>query len=159
MINETFETQRLKINPWRGELSQPKFRGQLKKILSTKVTTHLPPALQDVTDIDKWIDERNAESNVFSVTESGVCIGLLILAESEKGQVHLGYLFDEAAWGKGFASELLTGLVAATPEKTTLLGGVSLENPASARVLEKAGFVIDNTLSSAEHVIYTKTIN
>ena len=71
---------------------------------------------------------------------------LLFLAEwaaSSAVEIRVGYLLAEPYWGRGFASELIAGLVAwcrQQPSVEFLAGGVAADNPASARVLEKNGF-------------------
>ena len=54
----------------------------------------------------------------------------------------IGYMFAQSAWGKWYASELVLGLVATLRAAgfKYAFGGVADQNPASARVLEKAGF-------------------
>jgi RimJ/RimL family protein N-acetyltransferase len=100
------------------------------------------------TGIARWIDDRLAESVLFVARSRGEghIAGLLILAAFEAPNaplsIHLGYLLAEADWGKGLATELLTGLIdAARPAAPLrLVGGTAGENTASVRVLEKAGF-------------------
>lgn len=78
-------------------------------------------------------------------------IGLVILASdtdpSEPQTIHIGYLLAKSAWGKGLASELVSGLVAEVKHHgpIKLVGGVDRSNPASARVLQKAGFALAPT--------------
>lgn len=70
--------------------------------------------------------------------------------------VRVGYLFREDTWGKGFATELLTGLVASieSAEAIRLVAGVGKDNPASARALTKAGFQLDPAASSPDTNIF-----
>jgi len=61
----------------------------------------------------------------------------------ERGAVMVGYGLAEAARGYGYATEALRGLMAfafAQPEVTRILADADLDNFASHRVLEKAGF-------------------
>ena len=91
--------------------------------------------------------------------EGGRLLGLLILSyQPEAWQVHLGYLFDETAWGQGYASELVGGVVTALAPVAPVegLGGVARDNPASARVLVKNGFAVRDDLSDAETEIYAR---
>lgn len=68
--------------------------------------------------------------------------GVLICAQTAPQELHIGYIIGQAQWGKGLASELILGLcqAARSADIKTLIGGVARDNPASARVLEKAGF-------------------
>ena len=78
---------------------------------------------------------------------SGEVAGLVILFETllDQGiEVRLGYLLAPPFWGKGLASELVSWLVRwcrAQDGIDSLAGGVSVDNPASRRVLEKNGFL------------------
>lgn len=142
-----FETERLRIRSWSTAYpAEP-----LRAILTPAVLSHLPTPLHHA-DPERWIAERLAESDVFAVTSDGALIGLVMLAQMDA--VHVGYLLAEGAWGKGFASELLRGLVKALSANAPmeLRAGVAKDNPASARVLEKAGFQIHE--DTAEMVMY-----
>ena len=116
--------------------------------------------------MSSWIDARAEESDVLLVQrkDSAALIGLVILAgDSALAAVldlHIGYLFAESAWGQGFASELLEGLVAWTgrARPVRLVGGVGKDNPASARVLEKAGFRIEASLSTPETDVFVREV-
>ena len=61
----------------------------------------------------------------------------------------LGYCLDDAAWGKGYATEGAQALLAwayDTLDLNRVQAEVDTRNPASARVLEKLGFVREGTL-------------
>ncbi len=60
-----------------------------------------------------------------------------------QGQAEVGYWITPAHWGKGYATEALAGLldIARMVGHTRLLGHHAADNPASARVLRKAGFL------------------
>lgn len=69
--------------------------------------------------------------------------------ELEAGQqAATGYVLRESAWGKGYASEALAAVIAVA--KTMLLRDIYAlchsQHRASARVLEKTGFVFDALL-------------
>jgi RimJ/RimL family protein N-acetyltransferase len=159
MIIEGFQTKRLLVAPWTLRLGQPNYHEVLREMLTPLVLAHLPPPLQVVADIDAWVADRNAESDVYDLSVVGTSIGLLILAQIEPGQIHIGYLLAENAWGKGYASELVQGLVVAAPLNATLIGGVDSKNPASARVLEKAGFAKDDVNTTDDHATYFLAIS
>ncbi len=144
-----FETGRLDVRNWDTAISEAGCRAaladELRAILTKPVLAHLPPALQDArADIDGWITARAAESDVFLVRGADkTLIGLLILARMGAGEpIHIGYLLAEAAWGHGYATELVQGLVhaLATQAQLDLYAGVDAANLASTRVLEKVGF-------------------
>ncbi len=66
---------------------------------------------------------------------------------SDRVEVRVGYVIAEEFWGRGFASELVGGLVRWCQDRTdvaSIVGGVANKHPASARVLSKNGFVADS---------------
>lgn len=158
-----FDTERLQAASWKHALQyrarRRKLTEELASVLTPAVLQYLPAPLQlegGPQAVDDWIDARNAESDVLTIRECGpsALIGLLILAPLEEPDatrtVHLGYLLAEQAWGRGYATELLQGLVEALGGQgrpATLLAGVEPGNAASARVLQKAGFHLDADLS------------
>lgn len=147
---DSFATSRLTVAHWRDTLASRSERltleAELAGILTDQVLAPLPEPLQlsqSAQAVSEWIDARAGESDVYLVreTQSGTLAGLMILA-GEGDTLHLGYLLAEAVWGRGYATELVTGLVEAlkTEAPLRILAGVARDNPASARVLEKAGF-------------------
>ncbi|MEX3011287.1 GNAT family N-acetyltransferase [Hoeflea sp. TYP-13] len=166
-INCRFETERLVVAPWDESLGDgTKFAAELSPLLEPRVLKYLPAPLQCDTGpgaVERWIAARHAESDVFTVraSQTSDLLGLLILAPFPEDDtnltIHLGYLFAECAWGKGYATELITGLVqwsAGQPIQIRFLGGVERGNSASAAVLLKAGFEKTDALSSDEADIY-----
>ncbi|WP_417808120.1 GNAT family N-acetyltransferase [Thioclava sp.] len=166
---EKFDTARLFIHSWRPVIEDRKARlsleANLSSILTRPVLEHLPPPLQlgdQSGGVSSWIDARAEESEVLLVESkfSDDLVGLMILApdpDADKTPImHIGYLLSEAVWGQGFGSELLDGLVSAVKEDRPLrlVAGVSRGNLASARVLQKAGFVVDPGVSTADTDIY-----
>ena len=132
---QRFETKRLRVERW----TATRAAAPLRAILTPAVLAHLPPSLQE-EDPETWIIDRLEKSDVYAIEAEGALIGVLILARSEA--VHLGYLLAEDAWGRGYGSELVQGLVAALRAEAPvqLRAGVEVGNPASARILQKAGF-------------------
>ncbi len=64
-------------------------------------------------------------------------------------RMQFGYCLARDAWGQGFATEAARAFVAAALEQPAIWriqAYCDLENPASARVLEKAGLVLEGTL-------------
>ena len=149
-----FETPRLRIGPWAelaGELGL-----DLVSIFAETLTDTTTAALPEHWRGDysplragAWIDERDRESPPCLVVdrESGQPLGLLILSEvpldTETVDIRIGYVLAERMWGRGYATELVAGLVEwarAQPPVATLTGGVTTSNPASASVLTSNGF-------------------
>ena len=144
-------TERLRIADWRPELDlgdrQNLLVGDLKEILTPAVLAPLPPSFapsSDDQDLRRWLGDRASEAGVATIRmiEEERVVGLVIVAEVETALWHLGYLLAEETWGQGFATEVLGALtaVAASTGAVSLLAGVARDNPASVRVLEKAGF-------------------
>ncbi|WP_168769368.1 GNAT family N-acetyltransferase [Yoonia sediminilitoris] len=149
-----FATQRLSVQEWSSWLEDPKWKARLisdlGELLTERVLIDLPPSMATENNdaaIENWIIRQSQEGTTYVVQLAGAdrIIGLLILAQSPERDdktIHLGYLLAEDVWGHGYASELVLGLTAALAKGASirLCGGVSSNNPASARVLKKAGF-------------------
>ncbi len=158
-----FETQRLSVLHWgriapTGQVSKA-LHTQLTSMLTPKVLAFLPDAMQldsNVTGLDKWLNARKTESELLVIQDkqTTALIGLLILTDFEEDgniEIRLGYLLAEQHWGKGYATELLQGLVKWSRGRNyplTLLGGVEKNNTASAKALRKAGFIAVPKLST-----------
>ena len=164
---QKFETERLWVHHWAETVAAPEARQrlatQLPDLLTPDVIVHLPPFC-DLTDqnIDQWIDAREAESDIYLIRETGtdVLIGLMFLTPPFNNDIHLGYLLGQSAWGRGYASELLAGLVLHVPKTGfRLLGGVGRENPASAHALRKTGFQLVPEFSDTETEMFGITLN
>ena len=161
---QQFETERLSVAHWADTIAVAVARRnlatQLPDLLTPDVIAHLPPFF-DLTDqnIDQWIDARDAESDIYLIRETGT--GSIIgLTPPFNNDIHLGYLLGQSAWGHGYASELLAGLVLHVPKiGFRLLGGVGRENPASAHVLRKTGFQLVPELSDTETEMFGITLN
>lgn len=69
-------------------------------------------------------------------------IGFGGVTVTKDGSLNLSYHLDPATWGKGFASELVTEIIAVAFSRldaSRVVGLARPGNPASCRVLEKAG--------------------
>ncbi|MFQ1702044.1 GNAT family N-acetyltransferase [Loktanella agnita] len=137
----------------------------LAEILTPPVLRHLPPSLAlkgEEGAVTSWIDARTADSSVLIVQpkDNNRIVGLIILAGDSGPEkvtiLHIGYLLEERIWGHGVASELLQGLVSAAQSLApiTLLAEVDKDNAASARVLQKAGFVKNMALTTPQGGVY-----
>ena len=77
-------------------------------------------------------------------------VGSAGLGLAEDGQVQCGYWIARPFWGRGYATEALSGVieVARTLGHERVVGAHFLDNPASGRVLEKAGFAPTGRITS-----------
>lgn len=154
-----FETDRLSVGDWNSmTVEGPQYRELADVIvdLLTPVVTHSLPAQwsgdYSVERARAWIAERDDEGVTLMAMDrsSGRPIGLVLLFvesagrnhERRSAEVRLGYLLGEDSWGKGFATELVAGLVGWCRKHrvASIAGVVSDDNPASARVLTKNSF-------------------
>ncbi len=155
MING-FVTDRLSARHWREWLKESGRRAalvdRLCQFVSPRVLEFLPKHMQTEQSpeaISAWIDIVDQEGDILAVrkTESGRIIGLFLVMSdfadpASIPTVRIGYMLAEEAWGQGYASELVTGLINEIKKgpPVLLLAGVMRENQASARVLTKCGF-------------------
>lgn len=154
-----FETERLRCGPWidQARRSGADLASVVAGLLTPATTVALPPAWHGDFTVERaraWIEQREADSTTLLVTDTATRepIGLAILATVpaddtplDDGPVDLriGYLIDEAWWGRGIATELVAGLVDRArndPGIVSVTGGVDPEHDASIRVLERCGF-------------------
>lgn len=167
--NLAFETERLRVQHWQKMLDDPPARERLVKeiepLLQPDVLRDLPPSMHlgDAPGaICNWVEARAAESECYHVTRrvDGDLLGLLILVEDTSPTpvptLHIGYLFAQTAWGQGFATELLGGVldVAKRYGPLCLMGGVAQSNPVSAHILRKLGFEKQPDLSTSDTEIF-----
>jgi ribosomal-protein-alanine N-acetyltransferase len=84
----------------------------------------------------------------------GRALGMIGLQQSQNS-VELGYVLGRAEWGKGYMTEAvieLSNLALAQPEIDRVFAICDVENAASARVLEKAGFELEGLLG--KHTVF-----
>ena len=172
MIFDCFTTKRLSVRDLRPIIDNLPARQAIENSLISTLTPAVlkylpPPLLLRDRGVTFWLSERLAEGDVLLVYEQDTdeLIGLMILASDlGTGQVpavHIGYILMETSWGKGFATELLSGFVDSVRDRkpVKLVGGVDTANAASSRVLLKAGFERDPDLSRADVDMYVMTID
>ncbi len=149
-----FVTERLQVGPWRAAAQRAKLdlARVIAELLTDRTTVALPESWQGNYTVERakaWLAERDAESPMLLVMEAASArpVGLVVLAEVPLDEpmvdMRIGYVIAEASWGRGFATELLSGLIdwmRTEPSVRTLTGGVDLTNHASVRVMENSGF-------------------
>jgi RimJ/RimL family protein N-acetyltransferase len=86
--------------------------------------------------------ERLGRDHVFAIELDGEGLIGLVGAHQGEGLRHeIGYWLGKPYWGRGFASEMLRAFLSEARRLGPLEAGHFIDNPASGRVLEKAGFV------------------
>ena len=162
-----FDTLRLQVRGWHDhDAVDFHLIDVVRLMLTPLVTAPLPPSWQGHFDrgrAEAWIAERDQESNVLLVTDRSnhEPVGLVIVFEEQSADdpslvdLRLGYLLAESAWGHGFATELVGGLVqwcdSHSPVRS-IMAGVTLGNDASARMLTKNGFTPTGDASHSEQL-------
>ena len=166
-----YETARLRVDEWHAATRRLglDLARTVSEVLTEATTAALPAPWRGDFSLDRaiaWIAERDAEGPTQLITskEPALAVGLLIVFESPTADdgidLRVGYVMAEQHWGRGFASELVSGLVdwaSSQPEIQYLTGGVDESNVASARVLTKAGFQRTAT-SGARETMYQLTL-
>jgi [ribosomal protein S5]-alanine N-acetyltransferase len=89
--------------------------------------------------------EAAGKDNVWGVEDTeGHLIGTLGLTQTNANLYRLGYAYARSHWGKGVASEAISSVIDWASRHlldSEIFAEVFEDNPASARVLAKAGFV------------------
>lgn len=85
----------------------------------------------------------NAEIVPRAIIKGDQLIGLVSVFQRD-GVDNVGYWIDRAHWGKGIASWALARLLEEVPRRP-LVATAATSNVASLRVLQKCGFVIEQT--------------
>lgn len=99
----------------------------------------------EVSDAQAYIASilQTPQSLAFHVVEPrGEVVGI-VKAAVVGHRAQVGYVIDEAFWGRGFATDAVRQIVAlleANPAISRIWATCALDNSASARVLEKNGF-------------------
>eukprot|EP01060_Flectonema_neradi_P010877 TRINITY_DN1795_c0_g1_i1.p1 TRINITY_DN1795_c0_g1~~TRINITY_DN1795_c0_g1_i1.p1 ORF type:complete len:184 (+),score=32.06 TRINITY_DN1795_c0_g1_i1:54-554(+) len=145
---EGFTTSRLQLCKWGGlNISEDQWLDALMELLTDEVTKELPPGWQgmDRATLKKWSAEREQDGVMLAAKniETQDVVGLMFLFNSSSGSgctTHIGYLVGERHQGKGYATEIIKGLISSIPKPVTLLAGVSSCNKPSMNVLTKCGF-------------------
>jgi len=139
---ETLTTPRLRLRPVRpsdaGLIGL--YAGDIRVAQMTRSIPHpYPPGAAEA--MVERIGEGRWPEEVWAIDRGGELIGLISL-NPEEGE--LGYWVAPAFWGVGLASEAVEALTAHLLERrglAVLTASAFEDNPASIRVLEKAGFV------------------
>lgn len=150
----TLRTERLTLRPFDD--------GDRDAIYALQSDAHVlrywdSPPWTDPSRADRFLatcrtmaEEGSAVRLAVERTDDGAFLGWVTLHEWNPAfrSAKAGYCFAEAAWGHGYATEATRALIAwayAELDLNRVQAGVDTRNPASARVLEKLGFVLEGT--------------
>lgn len=115
------------------------------------------PHPYSLEDAERWVEHARNEDPLtnFAIVVEGAAvggIGLIFHADIYHRSAELGYWLGEAFWGRGLVTEAACCVVEwafASFDLARIYAGVLEWNPASARVLEKAGFQFEARLRQA----------
>jgi RimJ/RimL family protein N-acetyltransferase len=101
-----------------------------------------------LADAKRWIEIANPTEQItnFAIVVEGAAvggIGLVLKDDVFRRSAEIGYWLGEDYWGRGIATEAaraVTDYAFATFDLCRIFAGVFEWNPASMRVLEKAGY-------------------
>jgi [ribosomal protein S5]-alanine N-acetyltransferase len=113
-----------------------------------------PYTLDDAT---WWIDHANSEDPMtsFAIVVGGEAvggIGFMMQEDIFRRSVEIGYWLGEAFWGRGLVTAAVRAMsryIFANLDVCRIYAGVFEWNPASMRVLEKAGFTLEGRMRKA----------
>jgi RimJ/RimL family protein N-acetyltransferase len=147
-VNYSYQTTRLQVGEIFDSKQDSEFLVSAMKILTPNVVASLPPYFQNVNSIASargWLKQVVTDGRLFIVKLAGEskAIGFIFLSTENNGNTHIGYLLAESYWGKGYATEILKGLIdfiEIEDQVTRLIAGVATDNLASIKLLQKLGF-------------------
>ncbi len=108
-------------------------------------------------DADAWIAVADAQNPLtsFAIVADGAAvggIGIVLHTDIHRRTAELGYWVGEAFWNRGIATAAVrafTPYAFGAVDLLRIYAGVFSSNPASMRVLEKAGYVREAVLRQA----------
>ncbi len=144
------------LRPWRSSDAEALVRHADNRKIWLNLRDRFPHPYTEA-DARAWLELRAADSENltnFAIDFAGEAvggIGLEFLADVHRMTAEIGYWLGEALWGRGFATiavKAVTRYAFETFELRRLQAAVFEWNPASARVLEKAGYSFEGRLRS-----------
>ncbi len=113
-----------------------------------------PYTVEDARRFLTYVESTDGEciAGIEVTGEPAGAIGLRFRGDIERCSAELGYWLGEAYWGRGIMTAAIRAFTSwAMPrfELTRVYAEVFADNPSSARVLEKAGFVRVGVLRKA----------
>ena len=148
--------RRCRVRSWQPEDALSLARQADNRKIWRNVRDHFPHPYTPA-DAEAWIATARAASpeTQFAIEVDGeACggVGLFLQRGVERRSAELGYWLGEAYWGRGLMTEIVGEFTRYAFQAYDLLRvyAVVFEwNPASCRVLEKAGYVLEGRLRRA----------
>jgi len=122
--------------------------------ISKEITTAYPYSLeQSKKDISHALDNWGKKAYTFAILADGEVVGQIVLENPSRGNktFALGYFVGSEYQSKGIATQAVKRIVKFGFEELKLKkiwGDNDSDNPASGRVMEKAGFKLEGKLES-----------
>ena len=145
-LDHRLETPRLTLRRFR--VSDAERVAEISANWNVARMLRLAPYPQTVAEKRAWLASHEVEwlageAYRFAVVEDGVVIGCADIDEQASGRNEIGYWFDEACWGRGFATEAASAVrdfAFGVLGLAQLTSGHAFDNPGSGHVLETLGF-------------------
>ena len=151
-MHEDIKTDRLKLRPLTGSFAKD-FAALVadRDICRMTGTFPYPFPQRSVEGLLDIFIARGVSGKAYhwAVTHQGRFVGVIGIDRTNKGWF-LGYWLGKPFWGRGFATEIVGALVShirTHDPKAAILASVFTDNPASDRVLCKAGFARSEQIS------------
>jgi ribosomal-protein-alanine N-acetyltransferase len=150
------ELERSRLRPWQAGDEQSLVRHANSRKLWLNVRDKFPHPYT-MKDAGEWIESEQAKTPVtnFAIVVGGEAvggIGFILQEDIFRRSAEIGYWLGEAFWGRGIMTEAVravTEYAFANHDLCRIYAGVFEWNPASCRVLEKAGYEFEGRMRKA----------
>ena len=144
-------TARVRLRPWRAEDKASLLRYANNRNVSIHLRDRFPYPYTE-NDADFWLAFANQGTPLlhFAIEADGHAvggIGLVLGEDIYRRSAEIGYWLGEPYWGRGLMTDavrLMTEYAFRELPLVRLFAGVFETNPASARVLAKAGYELES---------------
>jgi ribosomal-protein-alanine N-acetyltransferase len=145
--------EKCEVRSWRGsDAKSLQLHADNRKIwINLRDAFPSPYTLKDARRFISAALARDPETH-FAISVEGEAVGGIgygLHTDVEKTSAEIGYWIAEHLWGRGITTEALRAVTALAVEKHSLTRIYAVPyqwNPASFRVLEKAGYVLEGTM-------------
>jgi RimJ/RimL family protein N-acetyltransferase len=154
MVSEQTDGDVLILRAWQKSDKDSLVRHANNRNVSRHLREVFPYPYTD-QDADAWLNRTVPEEAAkwrFAIEIGGEAVGGIALdlcTDVERHSASIGYWLGEGFWGRGIMTHAVTEVTAralATPRFCRVCAQVSSGNPASMRVLEKAGYQREGVL-------------